>query len=401
MRAGGLGILLLCSVSSSAQTVFVPIEGARAAAAENVFERASTVSALKCSLRPSTPVLTFALQYEAGYTMDFSIEQARWPPHELDIFLRLQLNQPNEKPMYMGSRYIPPPQLEPKKTATLTARFLLSAGDWRIDAIAVDEDGKACQASWRALTKDPSPVPPNPQRRLHRITVVIVSDPIYSKSGLLPSSYSEMLTGSLSALLRSLPSELARVVVCSVDSQKEAFHSDKFQSADSALAAKAIEATTAGTVDVTILRNPHLRLDYIARLINRELRESDPSDLVIFLGAAQQPLRMPRQMIAVGDKHPVFAYIQYSAPRYSSSSNAPRSRQLCNAGDTGGSCIVVPVDVFNPRLRLAPPAIRDAMSDAVSILGGHTFAVGTPTELAKSLARIVDAAGLGSKVARP
>src|SRR5277367_3856868 len=86
MPARGLGILLLCSVSSSAQTVFVPIEGARAAAAENVFERASTVPALKCSLRPSTPVLTFGLQYEAGYTMDFSIEQASWPPHELDIY---------------------------------------------------------------------------------------------------------------------------------------------------------------------------------------------------------------------------------------------------------------------------------------------------------------------------
>lgn len=394
MLARGLPILLLCSIASSAQNVFVPLEGPRAAAAENVFERVSTVPAMKCAFRPSAPILTFRLQYEAAYTMDFSVEQTSWPPHELDIFLRLQLDQADEKPMYMGSRYIPPPQLAPRARATLTARFPLSPGDWRIDALAVDEDGKACHATWRALTRDPAPVPPNPQRRLHRITVFVISDVVYSKVGVLPSPDHEMLAGSLSALLRAMPSELARVVVCNVDSQKESFRSDKFQPADVAQAAKAIEATGAGTVDVSTLRNPQLRLDFLARLINRELRESDPSDVVVFLGAAQQPLRMPRQMIALGGAHPVFVYIQYSAPRYSGSSNAPRApRQICNDGDTGGSCIVVPADGFNPRLRLAPPAIRDSISNAVSILGGQTIAVATPAEFAKSLARITGAAG--------
>jgi hypothetical protein len=147
----------------------------------------------------------------------------------------------------------------------------------------VDEDGKACQGTWRALIKDPAPALANPQQRLHRITVFVVSDPSYSEKGLMSPSRSKMLTGPLSALLHSLPSDLARVVVCNMDSEKESFRSDRFQSADVVGAVKAIEATGAGTVDVATLRNPQLRLDFLARLINRELRESDPSDVVVFL----------------------------------------------------------------------------------------------------------------------
>jgi hypothetical protein len=49
MLARVLPTLLLCSFPSPAQIVFVPIEGQRAAAAENLFDRASTVPAMKCA----------------------------------------------------------------------------------------------------------------------------------------------------------------------------------------------------------------------------------------------------------------------------------------------------------------------------------------------------------------
>jgi hypothetical protein len=127
MLARVLPILFLCSFPSPAQNVFVPLEGQRGAAAENLFDRASTVPAMKCAFRPSAPILTFSLQYEATtYTLDFPIEQASWQSHKLDTFLRLQLDRADGRPMYMGSRYIPPPRLETRETPTLTARFPLS-----------------------------------------------------------------------------------------------------------------------------------------------------------------------------------------------------------------------------------------------------------------------------------
>ncbi len=402
-----LPILLLWCVASSAQSVFVPIEGQRAAAAENLFERASTVSAMGCTFTPSAPILTFSLQYEAPYTMDFSVEQANWPPHQLDIFLRLQRNKPDEKTEYMGSRYIPPPQLVTKEAATLTGRFPLSPGDWRVAALAVDEDGKVCRNSWTVQAKDLAPVPLNSQPKLRRITVFVVSDPIYPVFGRLPSSAFEALSGSLSALVRSLPSEAVRVVVCNLALEKEFFRSERFHSANLPQAVKAIGGTETGTVNVANLRNPQLRLAFLADLINRELRESDPSNLVVFLGAAQEPSRVPRQMIATDGAHPLFIYIQYQGPRYAGGSRGSAGaiqagRQGCGASETGGPCMGGPAaPAFNPRLRLAPGTVRDAISDAVSILKGQTFAVSTPGEFATSLARIVGAAGRGSKAIRP
>jgi hypothetical protein len=71
MLVRGLLTLLLWSVASSTQNVFVPVRGQPAAA--------STVAALKCAFRPSTPILAFSLQYEATHSMDFSIEKAGHP----------------------------------------------------------------------------------------------------------------------------------------------------------------------------------------------------------------------------------------------------------------------------------------------------------------------------------
>jgi hypothetical protein len=211
----------------------------------------------------------------------------------------------------------------------------------------------------------------------------------------------ETLAGSLSALLRSLPAESARVAVFNLDLEKESFRSERFQPAELDQAARAIEATEGGMVDYANLQRPQSAVEFLAGLINRELRETDPSDVVVFVGAAGQRFRVPRQMIAAGASRPLFFYIQYSTPRYAGGSvPAVPTRQICNDGATGGSCLAAPINAFNPRLRLAPATVRDTISIAVAMLGGQTIAVSTPIEFAKALARIADGAGR-SKVSKP
>jgi hypothetical protein len=80
----------------------VPIEGQRAAAAENLFERAAAEPAMKCAFKPSAPILNFSLRYEAGYSLELPV---RGPNHWIiDTLLRLQLENTQEKPMYMAGR---------------------------------------------------------------------------------------------------------------------------------------------------------------------------------------------------------------------------------------------------------------------------------------------------------
>jgi hypothetical protein len=172
MPARGLSILLLSGVAASAQISLVPIEDQRAAAAENLFERAAAEPAMKCAFRPSAPILNFSLRYEAGYSMELP---ARGPSHwTIDTLLRLQLEKAEEKPMYLASRYALPPGL--KEQAILTARFPLSPGTWRIDALAIDDEGKACGASWRAEIRDPAPVAANLQQKLRRVSSSSIRD---------------------------------------------------------------------------------------------------------------------------------------------------------------------------------------------------------------------------------
>ena len=291
MPTRGLSILLLSGVAAFAQISLVPIEGQRAAAAENLFERAAAEPAMKCAFKPSAPILNFSLWFEAGYSLELP---ARGPNHWIiDTLVRLELENTQEIPMYMASRSVLPPAL--KEQEVIGASFPLSPGSWRIEALAVDDDGRVCHANWRAEIRDSAPVSANPQRKLRRITFLVDSGPIYLASGQFSPLNVETLTGSLSALLRSLPAESARVVVFNLDREKESFRSERFQPAELDQATRAITGAEGGTVDYAKLRRPLSASEFLAGLINRELRETDPSDVLVFMGAAGQRFRVQRQ----------------------------------------------------------------------------------------------------------
>jgi hypothetical protein len=171
-------LLLLSAISAPAQISLVPIEGDRVAAAEDIFARAAAEPSMKCAFSLSAPVLNFNLRYDAAYSLTFSFDPARWQSHWIDTLLHLQPNQATAKPLYMASRYLLRPVLETKQQAVLTAQFPLSAGAWRIEALAIDDQGKACHANWRADLKDPAPVPSVHPNKLRRIGVFVDSEPI-------------------------------------------------------------------------------------------------------------------------------------------------------------------------------------------------------------------------------
>ncbi len=402
MPARGLWVLLLSVAAASAQisqVSMVPLEGPRAGAAEAVFQRAATAPVMKCGFKPIAPALNFNLRYEAGYSLTFPIDPVHGPSHGLSLLLRLQPEAANGKPMYLASRYDLPGGGDAGEEATLRARFGLSAGAWRVEALAIDDAGKACRADWRADVKaDPTPVATKPQQRLRRLTVFVDSQPIRITPGLFPPSDLAMLTGSLAALLRFIPAQSARLVIFNMSQQKESFRSDSFQPAALPEVGKTIEGTQSGTIDYGSLR-PQMTAEFVAGLVNRELREPDPADAVVFLGAAgQERYKIPRGMIVTGASHPLFFYLQLGLPRtsggphtlgYTPPAGSTIGTPACHGPETGGPCMGgPPPPPPGPSLRLSSAPIGDAISDSVAILGGQTIAVSTPMELAKALGRI-------------
>jgi hypothetical protein len=356
MPARGVWILPLSIVAASAQVSQVsmlPIEGERAVAAEAVFQRAGTAPGMKCGFRAIAPALNFSLQYDAGYSLTFPMDPIHGPSHGLNLLLRLQPDA-GGNPMYLASRYDIPRGGDAGEEATLRARFGLSAGAWRVEALAIGDAGKACRADWRTDVKaDPTPVAIKSQQRLRRLTVFVDSQPIHITPGLFPPSDLAMLTGSLAALLRFIPAQSARLVVFNLAQQKESFRSDSFQPAALPEVVKTIGATQSGTIDYASLQ-PELTTEFVARLVNRELREPDPADAVVFLGAAgQERYKIPRGMIVKGASHPLFFYLQLGRPRTldapqaplgytpppGSTLQTPDSRQNCGSPETRGPCM--------------------------------------------------------------
>ncbi|MDR3699246.1 MAG: hypothetical protein P4L56_06390, partial [Candidatus Sulfopaludibacter sp.] len=394
---------LLSVVAASAQISMDPIEGPRAVAAETVFQRAATALVMKCGFRPIAPALNFSLQHDAGYSLTFPMDPIYGPSHGLSLLLRLQPEAANGKPLYLASRYDLPGSGDSGAEATLRARFGLSAGRWRVETLAIDDDGKACGADWRAEVKaDPTPVATKPQQRLHRLTIFVDSQPIHITPGLFPPSDLAMLTGSLAALLRFIPAESARLVIFNMSQQKESFRSDSFQPAALPEVGKTIEGTQSGTIDYGSLQ-PQMTAEFVAGLVNRELREPDPADAVVFLGAAgQDRYRIPRGMIVTGASHPLFFYLQLGLPRRSDGPHTlgytpplgstfpmPGSRRNCGAPESGGPCMGgPPPPPPGPSLRLSSAPIGDTISDSVAVLGGQTIAVSTPVELVKALEKV-------------
>ena len=233
---------------------------------------------MKCAFKPSAPILNFSLRYEAGYSLELP---APGPNHWIiDTLLRLQIENTQEIPMYMASRSVLPPALSGAGGCHGT-RFPLSPGTWRIGRTRHRRrrQDMSCQLA-RRDKRFCAGFRQSSTEKLRRINVLPpIPGPIYPASGQFSPLNVETLTGSLSALLRSLPAESARVVVFNLDREKESFRSERFQPAELDQAARAIKGAEGGTVDYANLWRPQSASEFLAGLIrpwelsgNRSLR---------------------------------------------------------------------------------------------------------------------------------
>jgi hypothetical protein len=289
----------------------------------------------------------------------------------------------------MASRYDIPDGSHPGVEAEIKGQFELATGEWRIEALAIDEEGKSCRNAWSTeVNAEPMPAPAAQQQVLRHATILVNAAPTHSQFGPMSPSDVSMIGGSLTALLRAFPAHATRLVVFNLEQRTELFRSDQFQAEMLKQVVATVEATQAGAVHY----GPPTAEEFLGRLIDEANSEADPrGDLVVFIGpATPEAAHAPRQTAPKGATHPLFAYLQFPGP----SSNALPSRLAptpvrnvnqgpgCGGGDA--PC-PNPSRPFNPQLRRSPVVVRDPISEAVAGLGGKTVAVGNPEDFAQSL----------------
>lgn len=382
MIAVRLSLLLVSAVAARAQVDMVPLPDRDAPQAEALFARAPTATPMKCALKPSAPLLNFSLQYDGGFRLTFPVDPRRGPSQKLNILLRLRSAHPGQKPLYMAAR-IDLSSAPREKEAVLTGRFGVASGTWQADALAIDSKGRECRTGWRAEIKaGPEPGPANSSRILRGIVVMLDAAPIHQAFGSFPQSDLETFIGSLSAVLRFFPAQSTRLVVFNLEQRKELFRSDEFQPAALKDVALTIHRIPAGTVDYGDLQRIPSASEFLAGLIDREIRDPKAADLVVFIGPVVQDSVPPAHSMFPSQRlHPVFAYLQLKPARYIGQ-GPPCVKTRMTGGMTGDAAC--PPDM-HAGIRLPALPVPDAISKLTTAFGGETAGVNDPTDLAKAL----------------
>ena len=215
------------------------------------------------------------------------------------------------------------------------------------------------------------------------------------------------LVSSLVSVISQIRARAVKLVVFSLDQQKELYRQENFTLGQLDDVRRAISSLQLGVVGYRTLEHPTGYLDQLTDLAREETTEDSPSHLVVFLGPHTRlngkPLTdgaMERQ----GPGAPKFFYLEYMRPVALPSTQSSSDNWLDAAGNFPESPAQMP-DIFDYSHMAADatslPAIyyptqadeshNDAIDHLMSSLRGRTLIVRKPCDLAKAMQLIAAA----------
>jgi len=390
-------VLLLLAATMSAQ---VPVATDEVARVRSALAPRAGEQPLSCGVTPLAALPNFAFLFEAGYV--FHVPQAQYSESDGDWMVFTSIH-PDGHPLEDMSLI----HRVPRKRATaagshfdIRGLYFLGVGSYWVESTLLDGRDRVCRKQWRVVVPAsragraiPSKLPPfhvaqyspvnwpDPRNRDSaapvRLTVLLNAAAASPRRTTIRDSDRERILGALTALLERLPTTSVRVVVFSLEQQKEVLRIESFGPSDMNEIAGAIAALPQATIDVNVLKNPLGHVDFLAGLIRRELEAPDPSETVVFLGPTSRYWGKlpPGALPAAGQAHPRFFYLRYE--RW--------SRPYVEPSDPVHMSSRAPVPPTDPS-RGQP----DIVSRAVAQLSGKTMVVHTPAELAAAIRKIED-----------
>jgi hypothetical protein len=380
MRA--LAIAWLLASACAAQVIVDP---ARVGSMVKALERQADEKPLRCEVTPIKPALNFGFRFQAGYVVHVPMNQYSGPDHGWAMLTRVTPEGGGQQPVYLGSRVRLPPIPKTKVDIEVGGGYLLGEGRYDVDWTLLDDTGRVCRGSWRVDARlgrherqvnvamprdtvadftlrgrsgrgrgadDAAPI---------RLTVLLDAAPLVPFRTRLRASDRVVLLGLLSSLLERVPARSVRLVIFNLDQQKTLLRQDALAPNALGRVAQALNSVELGLVDYHVLQNPHGHVDFLAGLINQELRAETPSDVIVFLGPETR----------YGDKVPQAALEEPhgAVPQF-----------------------------FNLQFKAysrAAPSLPDSISLATAKLKGKTIVIRTPADFAKAIEQIEHRGGAG------
>lgn len=343
------------------------------------FETRKEERKLDCKVTAIAPRLNYSFRFQTGYILQVPLRQYEGKGHWIATLFRVTPVDAGGDPVYFLSNIRLPEAPPNKAVAEFGGGYVVGEGKYRVDMVLTDNSGRVCVSKWNIKAKldrkvrevQPGMAPGTideislrkwtrgskgaSDRQGHRLTVLMNAGPIMSRRVRLAGYDRILLLSSLASLVERLPLRSVRLVVFSLDQQREIYRDEDFEPADFGRVAQSLSELELGSVAYDVLKKPRGHLDFVADLLVESLRPEE-SDAVVFVGPKPRQVDKVQLPQRESQDPPVF-YVQF-------------------------------------RPFVVGATQPDTLMNAVGQLGGKTFQVYSPKDFAEAirdLSRVLEA----------
>ncbi len=370
-----LAIVLLLASAGAAQNI---VDSARFGNMLKALEPQAGEKLVRCEVTPIKPSLNFSFRFQAGYVVHVPMSQYLGAGHGWLILTRITPEGGGQQPVYLAGRVRLPPIPKTRIAFEVGGGYLLGEGRYDVNWTLLDDTGRVCRSSWRvdarlgrherqvSLSMPRDTVAEftlrgRPDRKRGaddaapiRLTVMLHAAPLVPLRTRLRASDRVILLGLLSSLLERVPARSVRLVIFNLDEEKTLLRQDAFAPDAMDQVAQSLNGLELGRVDYHVLQNPRGHVDFLAGLMNLELRAEAPSDVVVILG--------PETRYVDNLPHAALEEPRGAVPQF-----------------------------FNFQFRLylrGGPTLPDSIALATAKVKGKTIVIRTPADFARAIEQI-------------
>ena len=324
--------LMLVACTAFAQSIINP---ARVPKEWTEFQRHSTEQKLDCSVTPLRPRMNYSFRFQAGYVARVPGKLYVGKGHWIASFFRVTPEHSEREPVYFATTVRLPEVPENNVTLEVGGGYVVGEGRYTVDYLLTDDSGRVCTKNWKVEAKlgrkergvEPGMAPgmvdeislrkwtrgsagaKNEEGR--KVTILMNANPVMPRRTTLGWYDRTLLLSSLAAAIERLPLRSVRLVLFSLDHQREIYSNEDFQPSDFAAVSQALGRLELGVVDYEVLKNRRGHIDLLTYLIAES--SSKDSDAVLFIGPKPWHFdKVHREELPTLDtKHPPFFYIQF------------------------------------------------------------------------------------------
>jgi hypothetical protein len=447
MRRAAIALLLLTPVAA-AQALVTAGELPRL---QRIFTSRSGSEPLACDVTPITPSLNFAFRYLAGYS--FHVPQSQYQASSRGWSVLTAITPEAGAATYLVGRTLLSDATRSGMNFDIHGLYFLGEGRYSVESTIRDDRNRVCRKQWQIVVKSshanravPPALPRNTVRQFSpfispdikiadhgppmRLSILLNAAAFSTFRTTIRQYDRTVLLGALTALLERLPAASVRLVVFSLEQQREIFRSEHFAPSDTDKVGDAMRSMQQATVDVHVLEKPLGHVDFLAGLIDRERDAPNPADTVVFLGpTSRYGNKIPEDVLPApasglaGQDSARFFYVRYESLRRASGMPGSSGIYSADAGGNGGRSGTTVADEttgqngpgqhappspgtgagmgggggrggggrghsIDPQLASPGEGQTDIITAAVARLKGKTLTIHTPGDLAKAIRRI-------------